>query len=118
MGESMKDRIAAIPGQWYLDRGSEDMFQVVSVDQDDGSIELQHTDGSLEETSVDDWVARSLEGCEQPEDWIGSFDDLEADDIGLPEAHAEPHAAEIPMERALLEIEEQRTAAPVDDIEE
>ncbi len=113
----MKDRIAATPGQWYLDRASGDMFQVVSVDPDDGSIDVQHTDGSLEETSVDDWVTRSLEGCEQPEDWVGSFDDLETDDIGLPETPAEPHAAEIPMERALLEMEERRTAA-LDDMEE
>ena len=104
-------RIAAVPGQWYLDRGSGDMFQIVSMDEDDGSIDVQHTDGSLEETTADDWVTRSLEGCEQPEDWVGSFDDLEADDIGLPEALAEAHGAEVPMERALLDIEERRTAA-------
>ena len=107
----MNSRIAAVPGQWYLDRESGVMFQIVSVDEDDGSIDVQHTDGSLEETSVDDWVTRSLEGCEQPEDWVGSFDDLQADDIGLPETHADPHGAEVPMERALLEIEEQRIAA-------
>jgi hypothetical protein len=109
----MINRIAAAPGQWYLDRESGDVFQVVSVDGE-GSIDIQHTDGSLEETSVDDWVARTLVGCEQPEDWVGPFDDLEADDIGLPEANAEPHGAEIPMERALLEIEEQR-AGSMDD---
>ena len=106
----MNNRIAAVPGQWYLHRGSGQMFQIVSVDKDDGSIDVQHADGSLEETTVDDWVARSLEGCEQPEDWVGSFDDLEADDIGLPESHADPHGAEAPMERALLEIEARRTA--------
>jgi hypothetical protein len=48
-------RIAAVPGQWYQDRGSGDMFQIVSVDEDDGSIDVQHTNGSLEEASVDDW---------------------------------------------------------------
>jgi hypothetical protein len=41
---------------------------------------------------------------------VGSFDDLEPDDIGLPESSAHPHGAEVPMERALLEIEERRTA--------
>jgi hypothetical protein len=107
----MNNRIAAVPGQWYRDRRSGDMFQIVGVDEDDGSIDVQHVDGSLEETSIDDWVARSLERCEQPEDWVGSFDDLEPDDIGLPEPHADPHGAEIPMERLLLEIEERCTAA-------
>jgi hypothetical protein len=99
----MNNRIAAVPGQWYLDRESGDIVQIVSVDEDDGSIDMQHTDGSLEETSMDDWV--------------GPFDDLEADDIGLPEAHAEPPGAEIPMERALLEIEERRAAA-MNDLDE
>jgi hypothetical protein len=103
----MSNRIAAVPGQWYLDRGPRDMFQIVSVDEDDGSIDVQHADGSLEEMSVGDWVTRRLEGCERPEDSVGAFDDLEADDIGLPD----PHGAEIPMERALLEIEERRTVA-------
>jgi hypothetical protein len=107
----MNNRIAAAPGQWYLDRESGDIFQIVCVDEDDGSIDVQHADGSLEETSVDDWVTRSLEGCAQPEDWVGSFDDLELDDIGLPETRTEPHGAEVPMERALLEIEERCTAA-------
>ena len=101
----MNNRIAAIPGQWYLDRGSGDMFQIVSIDEDDGSIDVQHADGSLEERSVGDWLTRELERCEQPEDWVGSFDDLEVDEIGLPENPPDPHAAEVPMERALLEIE-------------
>jgi hypothetical protein len=87
----MNSRIAAVPGQWHLDRESGVMFQIVSVDEDDGSIDVQHTDGSLEETYVDDWVTRSLERCEQPEDWVGSFDDLQADDIGLPEPTVRRH---------------------------
>jgi hypothetical protein len=108
----MNSRIAAATGQWYLDRASGDIFQIVSVDEDDGSIDMQHTDGSLEETSVADWVARALERCEQPEDWVGPFDDLEADDIGLPEPQAKPHSAELSMERALLEIEGRSTFLP------
>ena len=105
----MNTRIAVVPGQWYRDSASGDIFQIVSVDDDDGSIDIQYTDGALEETSFDDWIAKDLQPCEQPEDWVGPFDDLQSDDIGLPESSAEPHGAEVPMERALLEIEEQRT---------
>ncbi len=113
----MIGRIAAIPGQWYLDRGSGDLFQVVSIDVDDRLIDIQHADGSLEEASLDDWTARPLEGCDQPEDWVGPFDDLGPEDIGLPEVDAEVHGREIPMERALLHIEE-RQADPINYLDE
>ena len=107
----------AIPGQWYRDRQSGDIFQVVSVDGDDRSIDIQYADGSVEENSLDEWVTLELDDCEQPEDWVGPFDDLESDDVGIPESTAEAHSSELPMERALLEIEEQR-APDVNDVEE
>jgi hypothetical protein len=106
MEESMNNRIAALPGQWYLDRDSGSTFQIVSVDPDEGSVEIQNADGSLEEAGFDDWAVRNLERCEQPEDWVGPYDDLDPDDLGLPECPARAHEAETPMERALLEIEE------------
>ena len=71
----------------------------------------------MAETSFDEWAAMELDPCEQPEDWVGSFDDLESDDVGIPENPADAHSAELPMERALLGIEEQR-APPPSDVEE
>jgi hypothetical protein len=97
------------PGQWYLDRQSGSLFQVVGVDGDAGSIDVQFSDGAVDEFLVDDWEAMSLERGEQPEDWAGPYDDLEADDIGLPEGAGASHGAEVPMERALLDLEERRT---------
>jgi hypothetical protein len=105
----MNSRIAAVPGQWYRSPSSGVIFQIVSIDEDDQSIAIQHADGSLEETHFDEWVEDGLESCEQPEDWVGPFDDLESDDIGLPETRVEPHGSEVPRERALLEIEEQHS---------
>ncbi|MGC1389004.1 MAG: DUF6763 family protein [Steroidobacteraceae bacterium] len=96
------------PEQWYVDRLTGDMFQVVSVNEDDDSIGIQYADGALEEKSLDEWATMGLESCEQPEDWVGPYDDLESDDIGMPETSVEARGAELPMERALLEIEEQR----------
>ena len=104
----MKSRIEAVPGQWYRDRSSGDVFQIVSLDNEDRSLNIQYTDGAVDEMSLDEWAASDLAECEQPEDWVGPYDDLESDDIGMPEATAERHAAEVPIERALLEIEEQR----------
>ncbi len=104
----MNLRITPEPEQWYLDRRTGDMFQVISVNDDDGSIDIQYTDGTVEEKSPDEWASIELESCDQPEDWVGPFDDLESDDIGMPETRVEAHGADLPMERALLEIEEQR----------
>lgn len=113
----MISRIAAVPDQWYRDCQNGDVFQIIGVDEHDRSIEIQYVDGSLEESSLDDWTHRHLEACEQPEDWVGPFDDIESDDIGLPEASAEPHSSDTPMERALLTIEEGRSL-PTGDAED
>lgn len=99
----------AVPGQWYEDRRSGGVFQVVSVNEDDQSIDIQYVDGTVEESSLDEWASLELERCDQPEDWVGPFDDLESDDIGIPESTPGAHRAEGPIERALLEMEERRT---------
>ncbi len=106
----MNSLIAAIPGQWYLDPESKDVFQVVGVEDDDRSIDIQHVDGSLGQIPCDGWMAMRLELCDQPEDWVGPFDDLEADEIGMPETNGQSHRRELPMERALLDIEDRRVS--------
>lgn len=110
----MISRIAAIPGQWYVDRENGEVFQMIGVDERDRSVEIQYVDGSLEESSLDDWSGRRLEVCDQPEDWVGPFDDIEAEDIGLPESPPALQSSDAPMERALLAIEESRSL-PVGD---
>jgi hypothetical protein len=64
-------------GDWYrLDSGS--LFEVVAFDADDGTIEIQYFDGTVEEMDVEDWEAQwedgALESAEAPEDWSGSVD--------------------------------------------
>jgi len=64
-------------GDWYRLHGGE-LFEVVAVDDDDGTIEIQYFDGTVEEMDVDDWNAQwdegVLEAAEAPEDWSGSVD--------------------------------------------
>jgi hypothetical protein len=72
-------------GNWYRLQGSES-FEVVAFDEDDGTIELQYFDGTVEEMDIEDWHAAkeggSLEEIEPPEDWTGSVDvDPEEDDV-------------------------------------
>jgi hypothetical protein len=102
----MNSQIGAVPGQWYRARSSGETFQVVSLDEEDQSLEVQYEDGALDEMPVEEWVALGVESCEQPENWIGPYDDLEADDIGLPETTTARRAKELPIEQALrIEVE-------------
>ncbi len=70
-------------GEWYRSSGGE-LFEVVAVDDDDGTIEIQYFDGTVEEMDVDDWTAQwdegSLETAEAPDDWSGSVDVERTDD--------------------------------------
>ena len=71
-------------GHWYRITGG-DSFEVVAIDDDDGTIELQYFDGTVEEMDIEDWQAEkeagTLEEVEAPEDWTGSVDvDPEEDD--------------------------------------
>jgi hypothetical protein len=64
-------------GNWYRIQGN-DSFEVVAFDEDDGTIELQYFDGTVEEMDLEDWQAEkengALQEVEPPEDWTGSVD--------------------------------------------
>jgi hypothetical protein len=64
-------------GDWYRKPGGA-LFEVVAYDEDDGTIEIQYFDGTIEELEREDWNAQwkdgSLEAGEAPEDWSGAVD--------------------------------------------
>ena len=64
-------------GSWYRLSGG-DTFEVVALDDDDGTIEIQYFDGAVEEMDMEDWQSQwedgALEAAEAPEDWTGSVD--------------------------------------------
>jgi hypothetical protein len=70
-------------GDWYRLNGGA-LFEVVAFDDDDGTIEIQYFDGTVEEMDVEDWEAQweegVLESAEAPEDWSGSVDVESGDD--------------------------------------
>lgn len=72
-------------GDWYrLDGGA--LFEVVALDDDDGTVEIQYFDGTVEEMDIEDWDTQweegALESAEPPEDWSGSVDVEGGDDEG------------------------------------
>lgn len=66
---------------WYRDT-SGGMFQVISVDAKDATVELQHFGGEVEEVNLGAWYGMEVEPIDAPEDWTGPFDDLMRDDLG------------------------------------
>jgi hypothetical protein len=72
-------------GDWYRLNGGA-LFEVVALDDDDGTIEIQYFDGTLEEMDIEDWDAQwedgALETAEAPEDWTGSVDVESSDEDG------------------------------------
>lgn len=72
-------------GEWYRVRGG-DLLEVVAIDEDDGTIEVQHFDGTIEELDLQDWGAQrasgEIEDADAPEDWSGSVD-VEGDEDAL-----------------------------------
>lgn len=68
-------------GEWYADPQGIS-FEVVTLDEEDGSIGVQYFDGTLEELDADAWSEMQCKHVDPPEDWSGSLD-MEREDYGV-----------------------------------
>ncbi|MCK5325834.1 MAG: hypothetical protein KAJ57_07490 [Woeseiaceae bacterium] len=68
-------------GQWFS-RPNGTLFEVVAVDEDGGTVELQQFDGTLDEVEMDAWPELLLTEVSAPEDWSGSVDMDPEDYVG------------------------------------
>jgi hypothetical protein len=89
-------------GDWYRNRAGA-LFEVVACDDDDGTIEIQYFDGTIEEMEREDWNAQWKDGLieagEAPEDWSGSVDvDPSEEDVGSDERSQERDLRASPLE--------------------
>ena len=64
---------APVIGECFRRTGG-DSFEVVAIDRDDHTIEIQYFDGTVEEIELEEWREAEIETCEAPEDWTGSLD--------------------------------------------
>jgi hypothetical protein len=82
--EAMMKFIKPTIGAWYRGETGE-LFEVVAIDDDDETIEIQYFDGTVEEMELDSWNLLLQDGlideAEAPEDWSGSVD-IEQEDLG------------------------------------
>jgi len=75
--------IKPIVGQWYRG-GTNELFEVVAIDDDDQTIEIQYFDGTVAEVDFEAWNEQLLDelidAADAPEDWSGAVD-MEAEDL-------------------------------------
>ena len=60
-------------GQWFR-RPNGTLFEVVAIDEEDMTVEIQQFDGTIDEVDVDRWPDLMLMEVSAPEDWSGSVD--------------------------------------------
>jgi hypothetical protein len=81
----MDFRIKPVVGEWYQAPEGED-FEVVAIDPDERTVEIQYFDGAIEELDYSSWAQLQLQPIQPPEDWSGSVDMMREDfmtDIGM-----------------------------------
>jgi len=66
----MSRELPPVAGRWYRDLERDETFKVVAVDEDDDLVEVQHSDGEIEELESAEWFEMDLERVTQPEDWL------------------------------------------------
>lgn len=109
---------APVIGSWYRRVDRPHPFQVVAFDREEGSIDIEYFDGTLDEWPLDHWHALGIEPCEAPQDWTGPFDSVDGDAATDAEttiaadALIEPlEAAQDELDRDLLEMQAADIAA-------
>ena len=71
-------------GQWFS-RPNGTLFEVVALDEVDGTVEIQQFDGTIDEVDIERWPELLLTEISAPEDWSGSVDMDPEDYVGKKE---------------------------------
>jgi len=74
--------LEAVVGSWYQG-GDGQIFEVVAVDEDAGTIEIQYLEGDIGEFELDVWRILTLVRVPPPDDWESVIIDQEPDGADL-----------------------------------
>lgn len=83
-------------GHWFR-RPNGTLFEVVAIDEDDRSVEIQQFDGTIDELDLDLWPELMPVEASAPGTWSGSVD-MDPEDFfgwsgeGLPDGYQNPLA--------------------------
>lgn len=89
-------KIKPIVGSWYHETSQHLVFEVVAIDEDAGTIELQHLDGEIDEFDAETWEELYLSEIEAPEDWRNGYE-LSREDSADSDAILRPSASSNPL---------------------
>ena len=83
-------------GAWYR-RTNGGLFEVVAIDDDAGTIEIQHFDGTIDDVDREVWPTLLIERAAAPEDWTGSVD-MDPEDETIADSGEAPLGWHDPLE--------------------
>ncbi len=83
-------------GKWFR-RPDGVLLEVVAVDEDDKTIEIQMFDGTIDEVDAEAWRELFLVEIAAPEDWSGSVD-MDPDDYKGTASNEMPAGYHDPLE--------------------
>jgi hypothetical protein len=64
----------AIIGTWYQDKEQNLWFEVVALDDNEGTVEVQYIDGSISEIDAENWKQLPLVQAAAPEDSDAAYE--------------------------------------------
>lgn len=71
----MPTEVDPIADKWYRRLDDSTEFKIVSIDEDEATLEIQHIDGETEMVDLDTWYEWDLKSIAMPEGWVGSSND-------------------------------------------
>jgi len=93
--QQLKNQVQPIIGEWYKTAQGE-QFEVVALDDDAETVEVQYFDGAVAEFETEVWQSMALVTIAPPEDWSGGYGQEG-------EASESPTVQKQPEEPSLLE---------------
>ena len=74
-------KLGPVLNNWYQDAREDILFEIVAIDEPEGTIEVQYYDGDVGEIDFEIWQQMVLLPAQPPEDWRSSYtlDDKESD---------------------------------------
>ncbi len=92
-----------VEGNWYEIIETGECFSVVTVDEEEGMLEIQYEDGGTEELELQEWEEMDLEPIDPPLEYPDSLEEMDELDE---ESHQREEAEEEWGESAMPDLEE------------
>lgn len=105
-----------IIGSWYHRSNDWEEFEVVAIDEDAGTVEVQFFNSDVTEFSMDEWQSFDLEIIEPPEDWSGALEPVDDSEELEPSSRQSLREGFEEEDVLLFEDQEDRELSALDEI--